>query len=67
MAMTNQQAKAMFNQIAEIHRANGHHDQAAQIEIARELYFTNPAFKADFLRRVREINEACANAPYRAN
>jgi hypothetical protein len=55
--MTNEQAKAVFNQIAAQHRASGKHDQAARIEIARE-YFTNPKFKAAFEQHVWDINEA---------
>ena len=43
--MTTQQAKEIFTQAANAHRAAGNHDQAANAEIMRE-YFTNPTFRA---------------------
>jgi hypothetical protein len=52
--MTNEQARAEFDRIAELHRANGDHDKAAQIEVCRE-YFLNQEFRAAMTEYVWEI------------
>lgn len=57
--MTNQEAKAIFDQISEVWRSNGNLDQAARIELAR-AYFTNPKFKAALEQHVWEINQEVA-------
>lgn len=53
--MTSQQAKEVFNQAAEAHRAAGNHDKAANAEIMRE-YFTNPTFRAAMANFVWDVN-----------
>lgn len=49
--MTTAQARAIFDQIAATHRANGDRDQAARVELLRE-YLTNDTFRAALTNQI---------------